>query len=897
MTRRKEKHRTNKSLLQRFSLFFFDHQRITLVSWVAIVCFGFLSYSVLLQREGFPNVNLPFSTVSGAYFVGDKNKVDQDISLPISRAVFKLPQVKTINTTTGDNFVAMQIEYKQGTNPKTASNKVKNVVEKLGLPRDAQLKYQAIDFNKFDNKYDLLVSVHAPIGTKDTDLHAQAIKVAKNIENAGLVSKTVIVPQAQTAINPLTGKPTTQQTHYDRTAVAKNGKLTFNKSITVGVIAKSNADVLRLYDGVSEQLKKTDGKIETTISGSIAESVREQISSLQNNLLEGLIIVAIISLLLISWRAGVATSISMATVLLATIGSLKLIGYSLNTITLFALILSLALIVDDTTIVAEAIDAGTRQGLSKRQTVAHAIKRVARASTTGTLVTMLAFAPMIFIGGILGGFIRALPITIIISLAFSLLISLSLIPFMARWLIIPNKKIRKRNYNPVGLIEKAISNRLSRTILWTRGHNKRRIAMAITAIAVSTVALIGSIYFFGKLKFDIFPPSKDGDQMTVTLRFAPGTPIDAAEAITDKANAIMATELNGSTRRVVYQSLPDGNNAIAKIVLIPYKDRQITSPQIKDKLTTAFSNFDNAVVKVTLDSAGGPVSDQPFKVQINTTDPAKATAISKELAAWMSTAEIKRPNGTIAHFVNPQIATQTTITRKDGVRIFEVSSAFDGDDVSALVNLAKSATLTQFDSTKVESFGLKANALQFDFGNESNNQDSFTSMLYALPILLLVMLILLIIQFRSLLQPLLILLAIPFSFLGVAIGLYITHNPLSFFVMVGFFALIGIAVNNTIMLVDYANQALKSGRSYTQSIASAIRHRFRPLLTTSLISIVALTPLAYNDPFWQSLAVTLIFGLMSSTLLVILVFPYFWLIAEWLRLKVRNLWRRFHRKS
>lgn len=115
--------------------------------------------------------------------------------------------------------------------------------------------------------------------------------------------------------------------------------------------------------------------------------------------------------------------------------------------------------------------------------------------------------------------------------------------------------------------------------------------------------------------------------------------------------------------------------------------------------------------------------------------------------------------------------------------------------------------------------------------------------------------------------------------------------------MIGFFALIGIAVNNTIMLVDYANQARKEGKGYSESIASAVRHRFRPLLTTSLISVVALTPLAVNDPFWQSLAVTLIFGLLSSTFLVIVAFPYFWLIAEWLRLKARNGWRRLRRKK
>jgi len=885
-----KKSATKPSLLQRFSLFFFDHWRISTVLWVATIAFGFLSYSVLLQRQGFPSVNLPFSTVTGAYFVNDPAKVDADVTKPTVEAIRKQSDVKSVNASSGANFVAIQIEYKEGTDAKTASAQVQKSVEALNLPSSAKLNYQSIDFSKYNNKYDLLVSVYAPAGTSADTLNAQAATVANNLKNVKDVTSAEVVAQTETAINPFTGKPGTQQTSFDRTAVTKDGQTTFYKSVSVGIVAKPDTDVLRLYDGVNNQLKATDGNINAVITGTTAESVNEQINSLQQNLIEGLIIVAIISLILISWRAGIATSLSMATVLLATIGSLKLFGYSLNTITLFALILSLALIVDDTTIVAEAIDASQKEGRSKRETVAYAIKRVARASTTGTLVTMLAFAPMLFISGILGSFIKALPITIILSLAFSLLISLSFIPFLAGWLIIPKKFTKnKKSFNPVSRLESWLSNGLSHTILWTRGKNGRRAFMATSAIILSTVALVGSFYFFGKLKFDIFPPSKDGDEITVTLKFAPGTTIAAAEKTTDEANVKIASALGKNGRKVSYLSAADNNAAVAQITLVPYSERTTTSPEVKEALTKALADVQGAIVKVTLVGAGGPTSDQPFKVQIVTDDPAQAAALAKDISAYMKTAELKRPNGTTARFKDPTVTGVLTVDRADGDRIVTVSAGFDADDTSALVNVGQSAVEKQFADQK--------SSLRFDFGNESNNQDSFKSMLLAFPVLLIVMFILLVIQFRSLLQPLLILLAIPFSFLGVAIGLYTTNNPLSFFVMIGFFALIGIAVNNTIMLVDYANQARREGKSYTESIASAVRHRFRPLLTTSLISVVALTPLAVNDPFWQSLAVTIMFGLISSTFLVITAFPYFWLIAEWIRVGLRAAWRKLRHKK
>lgn len=891
-TRRKKSRSTNsdtKTLLQRFSLFFFDHWRISTIAWVAVASFGILSYTVLLQRQGFPSVNLPFSTVTGAYFVNDPAKVDADVAKPAGDAIKKLDTVKAVNSSSGPNFVAIQIEYKEGTDAKAASAEVQKTVDALDLPASAKLNYQSIDFSKYSNKYDLLVSVYAPAGTSADELQAQAVTVANNLKGVSNVTGTEVVAQTETATNPITGQPGTQQTAFDRTAITKDGTTTFYKSVSVGVIAKPDTDTLRLYDGVQEQLQATDGDINAVITGSNAESVNEQVNSLQNNLLEGLIIVAIISLLLISWRAGLATSLGMGTVLLATIGGIKLFGYSLNTITLFALILSLALIVDDATIAAEAIDASQKEGRNKRDTVAYAVKRIARATTTGTLVTILAFTPMLFISGILGSFIKALPITIILSLVFSLLVSLSLIPFMAGWLILPKTvKPKHASINPIIRFEAWFSGSLSRLILWTSSKRARRIGMASGAIAISVLALVGSFYFFGKLKFDIFPPSKDGDEITVTLKFAPGTTIASAEAITDQANVKIAGALGENGRRVTYLSAANTNSAVAQINLVPYTDRETAAPEVKEDISKALDGLQGAIVKASLVGAGGPTDDQPFKVQVVSSNPAEAEALASEIADYLKTATITRANGTTATFTDPGITGLVTVDRTDGTRIVSVSAGFSADDTSALVNAAQAAVEKQFADKK--------DSLRFDFGNESNNQDSFKSMLIAFPILLVVMFVLLAVQFRSLLQPVLILLAIPFSFLGVAIGLYATNNSLSFFVMIGFFALIGIAVNNSIMLIDYANQARREGKGYSQSIASAVRHRFRPLLTTSLISFVALTPLALNDPFWQALAVTIMFGIVTSTLLIMTVLPYYWLIMEWMRLGLRSLWRRIRRK-
>ena len=157
---------------------------------------------------------------------------------------------------------------------------------------------------------------------------------------------------------------------------------------------------------------------------------------------------------------------------------------------------------------------------------------------------------------------------------------------------------------------------------------------------------------------------------------------------------------------------------------------------------------------------------------------------------------------------------------------------------------------------------------------------------------LVLMLLLLVIQFRSIVQPLLVFVAIPFSFLGVFTALNFTGNPLSFFVAVGFIALIGVVVNNTILLVDAANQGRRRGLRPGAAIGEAIERRFRPLVATTITTVVGLLPLALSDPFWEALSFTLIGGLVSSTIMVLLAFPVYYLAVEKVRTPARNFVRR-----
>jgi multidrug efflux pump subunit AcrB len=152
------------------------------------------------------------------------------------------------------------------------------------------------------------------------------------------------------------------------------------------------------------------------------------------------------------------------------------------------------------------------------------------------------------------------------------------------------------------------------------------------------------------------------------------------------------------------------------------------------------------------------------------------------------------------------------------------------------------------------------------------------------------------VQFRSVVQPILVFLAVPFSFFGVFNLLERTNNSISFFVGVGFIALIGVAVNNTILLVDAANQARRRGETPAAAISEAVEARFRPLVVTTATTVAGLLPLALGDPFWEALCLVLIGGLVSSTVLVLTAFPALYLAVEtarsWVNPRAKRLFGR-----
>lgn len=894
-------------LLPRLSGSFFDKPWLTAGIWVVLVVFGILSYTTLLKRQGFPSVNIPVVIVNGTYAVNDPARMDQELGQPIAKVAAGEPEVKSVNVSSMGNFFTAVVQYQESTNTAQAKARLKqDVSRQVAVPKDAELTYSAPYFGVTGGsvqKIDATIALYDTTqGMSEQQLAAQAKKASDylNAQPKKYVDKYFIDNPFQEVVNPLTGRPGVVQRNFDRYVVNTNGVARFYPSVVIDVAAVNGADVIKLDNEIQKTLGGLTSQpgfehMQTAITASYAPQIKSEISELQRVLIEGLIAVLIVGSVVIAVRASLITVISMVTVIAIALGFIYIFGYTLNVITLFALILSLSLIVDDTIIMVEALDIARRHNTDRRLAVREAVQKIGRAMIAATMTATLSFVPLLFVSGVLGNFVRAIPVTIIVALLVSLFGALLFIPLFSRRLLLSPKQMKVgEGVEGLTRVEVRIAQAITRPMRWAKQKRRRELLVGSSALVVGLLFIVAGLAIARNVAFNIFPPTKDTDQLAVTMTFPAGTTVQQAEQVAAKADTVTAQVLGDNLRYASYYGLADTTSATLYINLKPYSQRSVTAPQLAKQIDAKLSDMGGA--KVDAHAVDIAPSSSGFNVNITANDRPAAIRLAADMAHYLESVQLIRPNGTQAGFSQVGVSNTDIYKRVDGTPVVTVSAVFNAPDTSELTTLARKAVDDHYTGAKLAQFNLPSNAIHFDIGQESENQSSFKTLLFAFPVVLLAIYILLFIEFRSWLQPLLIFMALPFSFFGIALGLWLTNNAFSFFAMLGFFALIGLSIKNTILLTDYANQARRAGMTAIDATIGALGERFRPLVATSFTAVFSLIPLAVTSPFWQGLAVVLIFGLLSSTLLVIFIFPYYYLGGEYLRLRSGEAFRRRFRK-
>ena len=877
----------------------------TFAVMIVVLIAGLSAFGFGLDREGFPPINTPISVVSGTYFVDDADVVDREVVIPLEAAFSEVEGVISTESTALASSYSVVVEFESDISSDVGTARL--LALGLEVPDGAEVLYNPINAAKLVGQYDTLVSIIGPPNATSAELQAQAEKLSAYLAAEGDVGVATVRELETESIDPSSGEIETRLTRFTRVALDSSG---YENAIAIGLIRSDNTelDVLEFSDLIEGRLASADSPLDEGFSAAItadfATSVRQQLSSLTTNLLTGLLAVAFVSLLLIGWRVAIMTAGFMALVMMGALIGLWVFGYSLNTITLFGLILTLGLLVDDAIVITESIDSHREQPSPLEEgrrlgVVRTALERVGSASLAGTLTTVVVFSPLLFVGGILGEFIRSIPATVIITLILSFIFSIVFIPAVARVFLLKGSP----SNNPIVRGEKVLARAAGRLAAypWRNGWRGRITGFGLVAVALAAIMAGGTIA--GSLPFSIFPTGKDASGLAISAEFPPGTSIDEAQEISDEVDVVVLAVLGDELDRSQYVR---GNERVTEtfIDLTPIGSRSTKAPTFVERIEAGFEDIVEAHPGVRLTAGasenGPPLLEFPFATQIEVGDESTVAAgqqLAEDIRDNLLGRQFESGGATIT-VTDAIVSTDGEIARVDEQRIIEVRAKYDEDQgISGILNDTQVLVEEDFPPSEIESRGLAVGAVTFDFGAESDNQDDFAGLVVAGIVALGLMLLLITIQFRSLAQALLIFLAIPLSFLGVFGALKLTDNPLSFLSSVGFIALIGVAVNNTILLVDSANQRRRAGASAGEAIQHAVTTRFRPLIATTITTVVGLLPLALSDPFWESLGFTLMGGLVSSTVLVLVCFPSFYLGLESVRTPLRNAVRRRRGRS
>ncbi|OLY92207.1 Multidrug efflux pump subunit AcrB [Cnuella takakiae] len=662
----------------------------------------------------------------------------------------------------------------------------------------------------------------------------------------------------------------------------------------------------------------------------------------------GLVLFTLIPL---GWRAALVVMLAIPLSLGLGIIMLNSMGFSLNQLSIVGLVVALGLLVDDSIVVIENIERWLREGVARKIAVVEATKQITIAVLGTTATLIIAFLPIVFMPEASGEFIRGLPLAVITSVFASMLVSLTIVPFLA-------SKVLKTTHNPEGNIflrglKKIIHGSYA---LWLDKALQRPVLTLIGA----ALLFVASLAVFQVIGFRLFPTSEK-PQFLVNINMPLQSNLESTDAMARRVEAVLkdvpqvahfTTNVGKGNPQIYYNEIQKNEQQdFAQVFVQLDKDVKPTEKKkLIERLREQFTGIAGAKIEVK-DFEQGPPIDAPVAIRIKgeNLDTLRVLAARTEALLRSVPGAIYVNNDVSVMKSDMKLAINTDKSRMLGIQTADIDRTVrlavagvgtgkftneDGDDFDIVVNTPKKqvATLASFNDIYVnnavgtpvplnqvadirfesspttikhldkkrfvvvsaftdkgvlaesitKAFLEKAKYLRLPEGYElelagevESEKEAFgggfMTVVLATVFLFLMVLIL---EFKTFKSTLIVLSVIPLGVIGGVTMLWLTGNPMSFVAIIGFIGLAGVEVKNSILLVDFTNQLRAEGKDLDTAIREAGELRFLPIVLTSLTAIGGLLPIAISsNPLISPLALVLIGGLISSTLLSRIVTP------------------------
>ncbi len=673
------------------------------------------------------------------------------------------------------------------------------------------------------------------------------------------------------------------------------------------------------------------------------------------------ILLVLITLVPLGMRASLIVMVSIPLSLAIGLALLHAAGFGMNQLSIVGFVIALGLLVDDSIVVVENITRHLREGASRREAAIRATRQIAVAVLGCTAALVFAFVPLLFLPGTPGDYIRSLPVSVIVTILASLLVSLTIVPFLAS-AVLAREADERGNLFLRGF-KRAIEMSYRPVLHWSLGHPR-------TTLAIGGLLLAGSVALVPAIGFSLFP--KAGlRQFMVSVETPDGSSLahtDAAVRHVEKALAAhpevewtMASIGKGNPQ-VYYNVVPAAERtSVAEVLVQLHEYDPRTSPAFIDRLRDQLDRWPGAEIRV-VEFENGPAIDAPIAMRIVGDDLDTLRRLSGHVAALMKATPGTRyvidplavrrtdllvdvdrdkaglhgvPTARVAQMVRLGLAGLTAGTLRDaGGEEYDIvvelrgvtrndPHAFDlltvptvtGQElplgqVASLELTASPTSIQHHDRQRAVTVtahvksGFNTDRVTRDVlsrldgvelprgytlqaaGEIESREDSFGGLGAAVLVAVFIIFAILVLEFGSFRGTVVVASVIPLGIIGGLVMLYLTGNTLSFTAMVGFVALVGIEIKNSILLVDFTNQLRDAGEPLDDAIQKAGEVRFLPIVLTTLTAVGGLLPLALSgSALYSPLAWVIIGGLITSTLLSRLVTPVLYkLLAPKVRL-------------
>ena len=868
-------------MLKRFNLsrLAIEYSRLTLCFWLAIAVAGLFAFSSL-KYSLFPAVNFPVVVIRAQAETTSVLATEAEITNPLEEILTDTSGLAQLFSSTYSGQTVISLLLDTDIDVEVATAAIEDSLGRLSLPPETDI--EVIPFNLNETSAISYVLIN-----RQNDLDGlRAIATAKivpSIEQLPGVQRVDILGSLDSNNEDI-------PTANSNTLIHFNGE----KAIAFQVIKQADANTLEVVKQVEQEVAKLKPRLANTeiiLAETPAGYIREATKSTIETLL-GAVALAILVIFpfLRNFKATLITAIAIPVSLLGTFIIMAVAGFNFETLTLLALALAIGIIVDDAIVEVENIMRHIEEGESPREAAFSATREIGLTASISTLTIVAVFLPIGLMGGTLGQFFRPFGITISAAVLTSLLAARTLVPVLAvYWL---SKRDIKATEKHQGKIVKSYRNLLQ----WSLNHRQQVIGIAIASFVAGIVLIPlipqGFVPQLDRGEFKIVyttPLPKLSSSPAVGARHV--LPNDDNKPsnfswlknITRSPEQILLRRTLSVGQQIEASVLENPNvesvYTIAGIRGEPNKgqiylklkgDRNSTTSEIQTQVRQTLPKIPNVIVSVEDIPFVETGEDPSFKVSLEGEDIDKlrssAIAFQSEIQQLPGFNDVRidgvdEPLDKLIHLDRKRVAyINANLTAQQGI----------GDATEKARAIANKILPPE---------------IGFDLeGDSARSQKILGEFAVTLSLAVICMLVVLYLPFRRWLEPLVIGLSLPLSIVGAMLALLVTQSDFGMISLIGLIFLLGLLDKNAILLLDYANQLRDSGMKRTEAILETGVVRLRPIVMTTFSTILGMLPIALGygagAELRQPMAVGIIGGLITSSLLSLIVVPVLYTLLE-----------------